>query len=114
MIFCVLASLDNKEKLLGLIHGETGTLGVRIRHVCRSVLPRTSYVAETSLGRVRVKKAQVPGWALSISPEHDDVARIAKEKKMPLKLVYNTIVAELSAQEQGPGAAQDKPPEPGG
>jgi uncharacterized protein (TIGR00299 family) protein len=95
MIFSVLARLDDLERLRSLIHAESGTLGIRIQRVSRSVLARESFTAETSFGPVKVKKAHLEGWPASLSPEHDDVARIAREKGIPLRLVLEKIMAEL-------------------
>ena len=49
----------------------------------------------TPAGPVRVKRAQVPGWPVSLSPEYEDVARIARERGMPIRLVQERIMTEL-------------------
>jgi uncharacterized protein (DUF111 family) len=95
MIFAALARVERMDRLLEVIHSESGSLGVRIQRIGRSVLPRETVRMETSLGPVRVKRAQVPGWPLSLSPEYEDVARIARERGMPIRLVQERIMAEL-------------------
>jgi uncharacterized protein (DUF111 family) len=52
----------------------TGSLGVRVRVVQRLVAPRESLEVATEWGPVRVKSG-----AGRIRPEHDDIARIARE-----------------------------------
>ena len=100
VIFSVLTRPDRRDGLLRLVHSESGSLGVRIQHMQRSVLPREVAAMDTSLGPVRVKESRIPGWPASFSPEHDDVARIAREKKMPLRLVLETILAEIACRKK--------------
>jgi uncharacterized protein (TIGR00299 family) protein len=98
LIFSVLVRPEDTDRFRNLVHAESGSLGVRIRRIQRSVLEREILTLDTSLGPVRVKKAVVPGWPHSYSPEYEDAARIAREKKMPLRLVLEKIMAEIHAR----------------
>lgn len=100
VVFSVLTRPDRMDGILRLVHSESGSLGVRIQHMQRSVLPREVTTMDTSLGPVRVKESRIPGWPASLSPEHDDVARIARERKMPLRLVLETIMAEIAGRKK--------------
>ena len=98
LLFCVLSPMDGVEGLTRLIHRESGTLGVRIRPVLRSVLPRTSETRRTSFGPVSVKRALLPGGASLLSPEYEDTARIARERGLPLREVLERIMEELGKE----------------
>lgn len=67
-----------------LILRESGTLGVRRRREERTTLPRRTVEVQTIYGRVRVKLAQRPDGRTTAKPEHDDCARVAVEKDVPL------------------------------
>jgi uncharacterized protein (TIGR00299 family) protein len=62
---------------------ETTTLGVRVRREDRYVAPREILELHTPLGTVRVKVATVDG-AVRRTLEYDDLARIARERGMPI------------------------------
>lgn len=100
VVFSVLARPDRMDDILRLVHSESGSLGIRIQRMQRSVLPREVTTMDTSLGPVRVKESRIPGWPPSLSPEYDDVARIARERKMPLRLVLETIMAEIAGRKK--------------
>jgi uncharacterized protein (TIGR00299 family) protein len=95
ILFSVLVPLDRLERIKHLIHAESGTLGIRIQRILRSVLQRESILAETSFGSVKVKRSFIEGCPPSLSPEHDEVARIARERGMPYRAVLERLMAEL-------------------
>lgn len=94
LLFCALCRIDHLERIRTLIHIETGTLGIRIQPVLRSVLPREAIVVETSLGPVQAKKILLPDGKTMITPEYDDAARIAREKNLPLRQVFKILQTE--------------------
>ncbi|MGI6221141.1 MAG: nickel pincer cofactor biosynthesis protein LarC [Coriobacteriales bacterium] len=75
--------------------GRTGTLGIRRTPVERVVAPREQFERETEFGPVRYKALaaqplhdQARSW---IRPEHDDVARIARETGLPYEEVIDRL-----------------------
>ena len=90
----VLARPAEADATSRLISKLTGSLGVRRMLVERTVAPREQVELQTQHGPVRYKVAEVapaeerPHWA---RPEHDDVARIARETGMS----YQETFAEL-------------------
>lgn len=80
------------RRLREVIFAETSTLGVREREVDRAVLPREVVEIETSLGRVPVKRT--PGRAPA--PEYEACARIARERGVPLREVYEEVRRALA------------------
>jgi uncharacterized protein (TIGR00299 family) protein len=95
LLFSALTRLEQQDRIRTLIHLETGTLGVRVQRVHRSVLERESLKANTSLGEIRVKKARLPDGTVFFSPEHDEAARMAREKNMPLRQILEILQKEL-------------------
>lgn len=95
LLFCALCPVERAPALTRFIHQESGTLGVRIRPVLRSVLPRTTETRRTSLGPVSVKRARLPDGTVSLSPEYEDVARIARERNLPLRAVLDVVLREV-------------------
>ena len=78
------------------ILSETTATGVRYYRAERSKLLRKVKEATTSFGKVRVKEISGPAGRVSVAPEYEDCKKIALEKKLPLKVVYESIVKETS------------------
>ena len=84
----VLCSHDQADALRETLFRETGTLGVRATVVHKRALERTSLQVETAHGRVGVKVGYLNGRPVTISPEFEDCARIARESRIPARDVY--------------------------
>ncbi len=80
----------------------TGSLGVRIRPITRSVVEREVRTVETSFGPVRVKVAGTGAW-LRVRPEYEDVAAIARRTGVPIDLVARTVETEARAALEATG-----------
>lgn len=97
MLTCMCAKED-REKFLTLILKHTTTLGVREYTCKRYGLKRGIREVETIYGTVRVKVASGYGVTKE-KPEYEDMARIAKEKKISLaeieKVVYKNLKQTL-------------------
>jgi len=92
----VLCNEDDRDKVVHRILSETTATGVRYYRAERTKLPRKVKEAITSLGKVCVKEVSAPMGGLSVVPEYEDCKKIALEKKIPLKVVYETILKETS------------------
>ena len=92
MLTCMCAKED-REKFLTLILKHTTTLGVREYTCKRYGLKREIREVETIYGTVRVKAASGYGVAKE-KPEYEDMARIAKEKKISLAEIEKEVQAE--------------------
>jgi uncharacterized protein (TIGR00299 family) protein len=77
---------------LGIIFQETTTLGVRIQEVRRVELLREAKTLETPFGPCRVKSARTPEGEERLIPEYEECRRIAAEKKLPIRTVYEEIL----------------------
>jgi uncharacterized protein (DUF111 family) len=95
---------------------QTGTLGARICHVERAVIPRKTIILETPYGAVPFKAAilkldgglnDIPNDNFSdnqngksqtswLRPEHDAVANIAREQNLDYQSVYDQLMLVAS------------------
>ena len=92
-MLCVLCAYDKKEDIVRLIFRHTSTIGVREYACPRHTLKREVKTVKTAYGDVRVKYSE--GYGVSgIKPEYADIARIAKEKNVPIEAVRAAIDKE--------------------
>ncbi len=91
----VLCNREDQQKMCDLLFRETTTLGVRIREEQREKLHREIVEMETTLGSVRVKVTRQKDEDVRCTPEYDDCKRIAREKNLPLKQVFEILTFEL-------------------
>jgi pyridinium-3,5-bisthiocarboxylic acid mononucleotide nickel chelatase len=99
VIVTVLADPSRAGPLEDLLLRDGPTLGVRRRREARTTLPREVVTVTTDLGPVRVKLATRPDGRRTAAPEHDDVARLAREHDRPVAEVWGLA---LRAAEAGP------------
>ncbi|MHB1340564.1 MAG: nickel pincer cofactor biosynthesis protein LarC [Coriobacteriia bacterium] len=92
----VLATPGTAPALASLMIAETGTLGVRVDPTERFVTPREARTIATSLGDVRFK-LWTDERGEHLRAEHDDVARIARERALPIGEVTETLEADARA-----------------
>ena len=90
VLLTLLCRQEDREMMTRLLFRHTTTLGVRETLCGRSVLEREVETVDTSLGPVRCKTAR--GWGVERRKwEYDDLARIAREKDLPLSEVERTL-----------------------
>jgi uncharacterized protein (TIGR00299 family) protein len=92
----VICKETDRETVVRRILSQTTATGVRHYRTERSKLTRKVKEATTSYGKVRVKEVSGPAGRVSVVPEYEDCKKIALEKNVPLKVVYETIVKETS------------------
>jgi len=92
VLLSVLALAELVAKLEKIIFRETSTLGVRRWQACRHKLERRPHAVETTFGPIEGKLAVLPDGGVSFSPEFEACRRIAGEKNVPLKDVYEAAM----------------------
>lgn len=104
-LFVVSAIADHAERtrIEDVLVRETPTLGVRATTIERRVLDREWREVVTPYGAVRVKLGRVEGRIVTASPEHDDCARLAREKGVALRDVIDAAKAAFRAAEANDG-----------
>jgi hypothetical protein len=90
ILFACLCKHEAKEKMISLIFKHTTTLGIRENIFHRYTLKREINEIETPFGTMRTKTASGYGVVKS-KPEYDDIARIAKEKSIPISDLMENI-----------------------
>jgi uncharacterized protein (TIGR00299 family) protein len=89
---------------------ETSTLGVRRYPASRHKLRRQATEVVTPFGPVKGKLGWLEGRPPTFSPEFEDCARIARERGVALREVYDAAHAAYRAQSPPPTAAAPKTP----
>jgi uncharacterized protein (DUF111 family) len=79
-----------------IIFTESTTLGIRTFPFKKDTLVRKFETLQTIYGEVAIKRSYYNDKEVSLKPEYEDCKKIASEKGIPLKEVYNNIMALLS------------------
>ncbi len=87
----VLCSEDKKEDLIGIILGETTSIGLRFYSAERKTLPREIKSVKTKFGAVNVKILKPGTKKRRISVEYEECKRIAEKLEIPLLEVMRII-----------------------
>jgi len=86
------------EQIKSVIFTETTSLGVRTFTFRKDTLVRKFETIKSDFGDIMIKRSFFNGMEVSAKPEYDDCKRIANEKAIPVKEVYNKIIALLNKQ----------------
>jgi uncharacterized protein (TIGR00299 family) protein len=90
----VLGYPDDKDILIHRILSETTTLGVRYYESRRRLLWRDRFEVKTTYGNIMVKRVKDLQGNFRIVPEYDVCQKIARERNIPLRMVYDTIIRD--------------------
>jgi uncharacterized protein (TIGR00299 family) protein len=93
IVLSVLCSEPDRELLSAIVLNETSAIGVRYYPVRRRVLNRVIKEVATEFGPVRVKVAVAPDGHENLAPEYEDCKRVATQKDVPIKRVYQAALA---------------------
>lgn len=91
----VLCPVNCREIVIDCILSETTSLGVRYYDAKRRVLARESVLMETAYGEIAVKRIVALNGSIRMAPEYEVCRKIALEKNIPIRIVYDTIVQSL-------------------
>lgn len=89
----VICKENQIAQLQKIIFEETTSIGIRIQHMERSVLPRRIEIRDTSMGEVQVKICTLSSGE-RMYPEHESIAKICKESGRSWQEVYRQIIEE--------------------
>jgi pyridinium-3,5-bisthiocarboxylic acid mononucleotide nickel chelatase len=95
VVLNVICETEKAESLKKIIFTESTTLGIRTFPFRKDTLVRKFEKVNTVYGEVTVKRSYYNDIEVSYKPEYDDCRRIAAGNGIPLKEVYNTIMASL-------------------
>jgi uncharacterized protein (TIGR00299 family) protein len=97
----VMCCQEDLDHMVHIILTHTTSLGVRYHQCDRSFLLREKAFVDTSFGKLQVKKITNPDGSIRFVPEYDVARKVAQEKKIPLKDVYNRILCEANPLDRG-------------
>jgi len=93
IVLRVLCRPSDRDTIASVLFRETPAIGVRFVEVGRLKLPRKVEHVTTEYGEVRIKVAADGGGVENVAPEFEDCARLARERDVPLKAVYQAALA---------------------
>ncbi|MFT4577608.1 MAG: hypothetical protein ACI9UO_000421 [Nitrospinales bacterium] len=89
----VIAEKQEREILSKILLRETTSFGVRFYEVGRLTLEREIQKLKTSYGVIKIKVGILDGETVQASPEFEDCRNAARKKKIPVKKVYDDVLA---------------------
>jgi hypothetical protein len=94
IVLTALARPGQEQALSTVLFRETTTIGARWREVQRAVLPRELVRVETAVGALTFKVARLEGRVVTVTPEFEEVRRLARERGEPLREVLERARTE--------------------
>ncbi len=94
----VICESEKADIMKNIIFTESTSLGIRTFPFQKDTLARKFEKISSKYGEVTIKRSFYNEKEVSCKPEYDDCKRIASEYGIPLKEVYNTILAILTAK----------------
>ena len=91
----VLCRAQNRDALVRRLLSETTSLGVRYYEARRQLLVRDQVTVESVFGKIAVKRIKDPAGNVRLVPEYEVCKKIALEKDLPLREIYDTIAKDL-------------------
>ena len=78
-----------------IIFTESTSLGIRTFPFRKDTLTRNFETIMTIYGEISIKRSYYNGIEVSCKPEYEECKRIAAEKQIPVKEVYNNVLAQV-------------------
>jgi uncharacterized protein (TIGR00299 family) protein len=85
VVLSAFAAPERISDLAAVLFRETTTIGVRWQRFERARLPREMVRVETSLGPITFKVSRLGGRPVTVTPEFEEVRRIARERGLPVR-----------------------------
>lgn len=96
VLLTIICNPGNVELLASVLLQETNTLGVRIQQMQRLKAQRSQERVQTPFGPMLVKVKRLRGRIISMLPEYEECARIAREQNLPLTEVYDIALHTIA------------------
>ena len=94
VVLTALCPRDRTEELSRLLFVESSTIGVRWSERRRARLARETRALPTAYGVIPCKISSLDGRVITVTPEFAEVARIAREKSLPVREVLDQARAD--------------------
>ncbi|HEY3375486.1 MAG TPA: nickel pincer cofactor biosynthesis protein LarC [Candidatus Aquicultor sp.] len=89
VMLSALTPMGIEEQAIDVIFAETSTLGVRVRRQSRRIAEREIISVDTPFGKVRAKVGTYKGKIIAVSPEYEDVSKLALATGRPFKDIFD-------------------------
>jgi pyridinium-3,5-bisthiocarboxylic acid mononucleotide nickel chelatase len=93
-VLTALCPRDRLDRLVRVLFEESSTIGLRWTEWQRAILPRETVTLPTTYGAIQFKVSRLEGRVVTVTPEFADVARIARDKAVPVREVLDQARAE--------------------
>ncbi len=91
----LLAGVEKMDALIEAVFRETTSIGVRYYPVERRVLGREFRTVRIGGEKVGIKVAALGGRTINVQPEYEDLLKVARKTKRPLKEIAQLAVSEF-------------------
>ncbi|MBE3086096.1 MAG: nickel pincer cofactor biosynthesis protein LarC [Bacteroidetes bacterium] len=95
IVLNVICETELADTVKNIIFTESTSLGIRTFPFKKDTLVRKFETIRTSYGDITIKRSFYKGKEVSCKPEYDECRKIAAEKGIPVKEIYNNIMALL-------------------
>jgi len=93
---CVLCNRESELEIIDILLLESTTLGIRREEIKRYSINRKIETVKLPYGEVKVKIGTHKGKEITISPEFESCAKLAKKTGKPLKEIYQDAILFFS------------------
>jgi pyridinium-3,5-bisthiocarboxylic acid mononucleotide nickel chelatase len=93
IMLSVICETGLAEAVKSIIFTESTSLGIRTFPFKKDTLVRKFETVHTIYGDINIKRSFYNGKEVSIKPEYEDCKRVAEQKGIPVKEVYNNVMA---------------------
>ena len=90
----ILCDADHRRGLEEVLWLQTSTFGLRVNKISKLILRRELSTVKTKYGVLSVKNAYFRDERIKWKPEYEDVKRLAKEKGVSIKAIYDSLLSE--------------------
>lgn len=98
IVLNVICETDAAEAVKEVIFTESTSIGIRTFPFRKDTLARKLETIDSDYGKVNVKRSFFREKEVSVKPEYEDCRRIASQKNIPIKEVYNYLISLLSVK----------------
>ncbi|MDD2421785.1 MAG: nickel pincer cofactor biosynthesis protein LarC [Heliobacteriaceae bacterium] len=96
----VLCPPVRQAAVLATLFAGSTTLGIRCHREARAVLRREVFTIPTRYGPIQVKRGIAGNKVLNLQPEYEDCLRAAREHNIPVKTIYQHVLAVCAAEKK--------------
>jgi uncharacterized protein (DUF111 family) len=96
-LLTIVTSPEKLSSITNILLKETTTIGLRWREEVRARADREILSLRTKYGKIRFKLARWDGKMINVSPEYEDCKRLALEKRISLKEIFEEAKKEAMA-----------------